>query len=514
MELIKRFEKTAAHFKGRIAITDNDGDHTFSELRERALSIGLELERRLNGKINTPVLICLDEGFDYIAAIIGVLYSGNFYVPIVRGFPGPMMQQIIHSIDPEFIITNLNNSQALIKNGAKSTALFLLEDINADPSEANSPEGYRKIIDMDPVYIMYTTGSTGVPKGVVIRHNSVIDFIDWMSLTFGICEETIMSCKNPFGFDGVVHEIYSMICFGSRLIVKRSTERLPDEQRLKNTIQELNDYKVNFALYGPSTFKDIEGIDGFREFKPKFFKYILFAGEVMHNKHLNYWRRHLPDVTFANMYGPTEATEFCTYYIVDREFQDEEPLPIGVPCENTDILILNEGMNPIKAGGCGEIYVRGTGVSAGYWKDPVKTSEVFIQNPLQDHYEEICYKTGDLGTYNEKGEIMFLGRIDQQIQYYGARIELGEIEHLGLLFPGITSCAVFFIEEIYKIILIYESEREIEKMKLLKFLHKRLLAAPTEYLWTEEMPLNRNGKIDRKSLKEMLYTEYGIDQAR
>jgi amino acid adenylation domain-containing protein len=512
MELIRRFEKTVDRFTDSVAITDNDGDHTFHELRKKAISIASAIEKQMNGRINKPILICLDEGFDYIAAIIGVLYSGNFYVPITKGFPGPMMQQIVQSIDPALIITDLNNSQTLIKNGARVSSFLLLDDLVLDNHASQSPTGYKLIIDMDPLYIMYTTGSTGIPKGVVIRHNSVIDFIDWMGKTFNITERTIMSCKNPFGFDGVIHEIYALLCFGSHLIVTRPKEKVSDEQRLKQTIHELNHYKVNFALYGPSTFKDIEQADGFKDFKPEFFTHILFAGEVMHNKHLNYWRKHLPHVTFANMYGPTEATEFCTYYIVDREFRDDEPLPIGSPCENTAIMILNDAMEPVKTGETGELYVRGTGVSAGYWRNPDKTAEVFVQNPLHDDYEDICYKTGDLGTFNEKGEIMFLGRVDQQIQFYGARIELGEIEQFALLFPGISRCAAFFVEELYKIILIYESDSDIEKRKILNFLHKKLLAAPTEYIRVDTLPLNRNGKIDRKELKESLYNYYGINQ--
>ncbi|HPR97658.1 MAG TPA: AMP-binding protein, partial [Thermotogota bacterium] len=244
--------------------------------------------------------------------------------------------------------------------------------------------------------------------------------------------------------------------------------------------------------------------DGFSEKKPETLKQILFCGEVMPNKQLNYWRHHLPDAMYANLYGPTEITDVCSYYIVDREFEDDEPLPIGTACENMDILILNEENKPVRIGEAGEILVRGTGVSCGYWKKPEKTAEVFVQNPLHTNYEDICYRTGDLGTFNDRGEIMFIGRKDSQIQFHGLRLELSEFETAINAMEGISNCVVFYIEETQKIIVFYEARQAIKKIDIMRFLYDRVSVMPSEFIQLEKFPYNTSGKVDRQKLSERL----------
>jgi acyl-coenzyme A synthetase/AMP-(fatty) acid ligase len=230
---------------------------------------------------------------------------------------------------------------------------------------------------------------------------------------------------------------------------------------------------------------------------------IFFAGEVFPMKHLNSWRRALPEATFVNLYGPIEIHVDCTYFIVDREFGDDEALPIGYPCRNTDILILNEDNRPCGVEERGELCVRGSSLALGYWNDPEKTARAFVQNPLQSLYPELVYRTGDLVYRNARGEIMFVGRKDFQIKHMGYRIELPEIEHQVLCIEGIANACVLYNSDAKEITLFYESKRAdlnaaLIRRKLGEIFPKYML--PTAFHLAEELPRNPNGKIDRNGL--------------
>jgi D-alanine--poly(phosphoribitol) ligase subunit 1 len=231
---------------------------------------------------------------------------------------------------------------------------------------------------------------------------------------------------------------------------------------------------------------------------------VFFAGEVFPTKHLNYWRRHLPGAFFVNLYGPIEISVDCTYFIVDREFADDEKLPIGFPCRNTDILILNDQNQPVSGEEPGELCVRGSSLALGYWNNPERTAQAFVQNPLNPHYPELIYRTGDLVHRSARGEIMFLGRKDFQIKHLGYRIELGEIEHAVLQVDGVRNCCVVYHQGRKEITLFFESEQNLApatiREQLAAFLPKYML--PTVFHRLEQLPRNPNGKIDRQNLLE------------
>jgi len=510
MELIRRFENTVRQFGENIAVIDDTGTYTFHELQKRSLEMASEIEMRVSAKTTVPIMISMKENFEYMAAILGIFYSGNFYVPLIKDTPKLQREKTIHSINPELIITDLDYSSAFIKTGVSVSTLLIAEEIKGDPSKL-LPTGFMKTIDMDPAYIMHTSGSTGDPKGVVIKQRSLLDYIDWFGKAFEINDKTINCCKNTFGFDNSILDIFSTICYGARILLKHHEDDKGEKDKkilaqnyMKAIIDELNTYEANMVFFTPSMLKMFANYDGFSEKKPETLKQILFCGEVMPNKQLNYWRHHLPDAMYANLYGPTEITDVCSYYIVDREFEDDEPLPIGTACENMDILILNEENKPVRIGEAGEILVRGTGVSCGYWKKPEKTAEVFVQNPLHTNYEDICYRTGDLGTFNDRGEIMFIGRKDSQIQFHGLRLELSEFETAINAMEGISNCVVFYIEETQKIIVFYEARQAIKKIDIMRFLYDRVSVMPSEFIQLEKFPYNTSGKVDRQKLSERL----------
>ena len=264
----------------------------------------------------------------------------------------------------------------------------------------------------------------------------------------------------------------------------------------------LNEFKINTIYWVPSALSIVANLKTFDYIKPKYLKKVLFAGEVMPMPQLNIWRKYLPNIKYANLFGPTETTDICTYYKVNRVFKNNMTLPIGIPCENTEIILINDKGKECSKGEVGEIYVKGTIVGNGYYNNEEKTKEVFVQNPLHNNYPDIVYKTGDLAKYNNYNELEYLGRKDFQIKHMGYRIELGEIETNINSLDGITLCACIYQDD--KIILYYESNTLTDE-DIVKFSNKHLVAymRPNKIIKLPRMPYNANGKIDRVKLKEM-----------
>ena len=223
-------------------------------------------------------------------------------------------------------------------------------------------------------------------------------------------------------------------------------------------------------------------------------------------KQLNMWRNSLPNAMFANLFGPTETTDICSYYIVDRKFKNDESIPIGKHCDNCNLIIVdknNKEIKPDDTKSSGELLVRGSFLASGYYKNPKKTKEVFVQNPVNNNYNEIVYRTGDIVKYNEKGEIIYLSRKDYQIKHMGYRIELGEVEKNVYGIDEVVLCACVYDEKNEKIVLFYQGD--IDKDELATKLNQKLLPymLPNVYVKLDKMPYNMNGKIDRKKLKTM-----------
>jgi acyl-coenzyme A synthetase/AMP-(fatty) acid ligase len=229
---------------------------------------------------------------------------------------------------------------------------------------------------------------------------------------------------------------------------------------------------------------------------------IFFAGEVFPTKHLNMWRRSLPATQFVNLYGPIEITVDCTFFIFNRDFEDDAPIPIGYPCFNSDVFILTEEDKLAAPGQIGELCVRGSSLAMGYYNNPEQTAKAFVQNPLNGAYPEIIYRTGDLVHINDLGEIMFDGRKDFQIKHLGYRIELAEIENAVQALSEIRNACVLYDKEKKSIILIFETFAEITSKQLRISLQSRLpkYMLPTVFIEVDEMPRNPNGKIDRQAL--------------
>ena len=273
-------------------------------------------------------------------------------------------------------------------------------------------------------------------------------------------------------------------------------------------VEFLNKYRINTVCWVVPALTMISAFGTLDKIKPECLRTIAFGSEVFPVKQLNLWRRALPEAQFINLYGPTEATGMCCYFKGDRPFEEGEVLPIGRPFRNTEIILLDENNRVPARGELGEICVRGTSLTLGYYKDFDRTAEVFVQNPLNDAYPENIYRTGDLGRYNERGELVFVSRKDHQVKHMGHRVELGEIEVNVNMIEGVKSACCVYDEEGKKIVLFYVGEASQKEVAatLRERLPRYMLPNHIEVL--ETMPLTTNGKIDRKFLKGRLYTTY------
>lgn len=493
--VIQYLWNTVERVPDKIAVDDNKEQITFAQLQESAIKIAASI-RELGLKKN-PVGIYVPKSTKMVQAFAGVSLSCNFYVPLDTKSPDARIQSILQVLGAKVIIT----TEALKEKAEKlgDYQVLAMEDMLAKEAPSiNLSEYIANQTDLDPVYSIFTSGSTGTPKGVVISHRAAIDFIDWEIERFGIDGNRIMGNQVPFYFDVSVSDIYLMYATGSTLVI------IPEMYFSFPTdlIDFINEKKINFVFWVPFMLVNAANVDIFSEKLPKYLKDVFFAGEVMPNRHLNYWRKHLPHCRYVNLYGPTEITVISTYYEVDREFADDESLPIGYPCNNCDNLILvddKDGKREAEINEKGELAIAGTCLALGYYGDWEKTNKAFIQNPLNDNYREYIYLTGDVVYKNERGEIIYCGRKDSQIKHNGYRIELGEIENAVLASKIVDNCCVVYDHAKKEIVLYYEAKEEIKLVDFRKAItsHIPRYMLPSVYLWEESLKRNQNGKIDR-----------------
>lgn len=493
-------EETSRLYPEKIAFSDEEKSLTFAEVRQSALCLATYFVE--NKIFKKPVAIYLDKGVDVVVSFMGCAYSGNFYSPLDSDMPISRAKNIIETLQPECIITCEKYADK-VKELSNSASVVKLEDIlNQEADEKMVLACGKRIVETDILYILFTSGSTGNPKGVIISHHSAISYVNWATNTFQLDKDGILGNQTPFYFSMSVFDIYTTLKNASTMYI------IPKRyfSNSETLLEYISEKKINLIYWVPSALMIVANGNALCKVDLSFVKKILFAGEVMPNKQLNIWRKNVPNALFANLFGPTEVTDICTYYIVDREFKDDESLPIGYPCENTDVLVFDENDNLIDSNEIdkvGELCVRGSCLAYGYYNNEEKTAEAFVQNPLNKSYHETVYRTGDLVKYNSYGEIMYIGRKDFQIKVSGYRIELGEIETAVSSVPEVdANCCVF--DEKRQLIMCFFMGNEVDKKKI-KTKIKEVLPRymmPHKYIKLEKMPLNSNGKIDRIILKK------------
>lgn len=478
----------------KLAIIEEDKEITYHDLVEYSKKVGSYLATQTNQ--NDPVIVFMVKGINALISFMGIVYSGCFYTLINPELPEIRIKQISEVLKTNIVITD-DTYYDLAKNYFPNYNILNINELKQ--TTINEPllkERRDYQIDYDPLYVNFTSGSTGMPKGVVISHRSVIDFINCFTKIFNFNNNDIIANQAPFDFDVSVKDIYSSLAVGATLlIVPKSYFSNPTK-----LLDYLTDHHATTLTWAVSALCLVTTFHGLDYKVPSEVNKILFSGEVMPLKHLNEWMSHLPNTTFVNLYGPTEITCNVTYHIIDRN-RVYEKIPIGMPFPNERVFLLGENNQLITTPNVkGEICVAGSCLALGYYNNPQQTNEHFVLNPLVSAYPEMIYKTGDLGIYNDENELVFMGRKDFQIKYLGHRIELEEIEKAIMEQENINRCICLFDED--KSVLYSFYIGNIEPKDLVIKL-KRVLPIymiPTKVIKVDNFPMTKNGKIDRQKL--------------
>lgn len=498
---VRLLDRAAARWPERPAVEDEAQRLTYREYREISRRVGSGLLQAGCG--GRPVVVYLPKSVRMLTVFMGAMYAGGPYVPVDANIPLSRLEKIIDSVRPGAVVTDEAHAEKLAGLALQGSQVSLYDRLAASAvDEAALEAAVDAVVDTDPIYVMYTSGSTGTPKGVTIPHRGILDYAVWVTETFRFDENTVMANQAAFYFDNSTFDIYGSLQCGGRLLLIPETlllypAKLPDYLR-ENAVTSI--FWVPTVMIAVANSGALEGAE-----LPAL-KNVAFCGEVMPNTQLNIWRRNLPGRTYANLYGPTEITDVCCYYIVDRPFADADPLPIGRACENMRVVLLTEDGREAGTGEQGELCVIGTGVALGYWNAPELTERAFVPNPLRPAFGERMYRTGDMAFRNEEGLLMFQGRRDSQIKLRGHRIELGEIETAAMCVAGVENACAVFDEEEQEIVLFLESKEQFLPRKFNLELRKYIPAymLPGRITTVAALPHTANDKIDRVALRRSL----------
>ncbi len=499
--VLEYLEQTVVRVPNKIAYANEESGLSFLQVYDEARAIGTFLNSQ--GYKKEPVVVFMGKQPKTIVAFYGVIYSGNYYVPIDEEMPRHRIELIFQNLKPRAVICD-NETCNLLDELPFEGKVYNYDKMVTIPIDENALLKIRDSqIDTDPIYIVFTSGSTGIPKGVVACHRSVIDYIENLSEILKVDENTVFGNQTPLYVDACLKELYPTLKFGATAyLIPKNLFMFPLQ-----LVEFLNEHKINTVCWVVSALTMISAFGALEKAVPKYLHTIAFGSEVFPIKQYNLWKKHLPNARFINLYGPTEATGMSCFYEVNRDFELDEMIPIGRAFANTEIILLNEENQIPKQGETGEICIRGTSLTLGYYQNFEKTNEVFVQNPLNTAYPELIYRTGDLGRYNDLGELMFVSRKDNQIKHMGHRIELGEIEIVANQMDGMKSACCIFDQDKKKIVLYYVGDLTNAQVAL--YLKGKLprYMIPNVIETLEEMPLTANGKINRVFLKEKYHNK-------
>jgi amino acid adenylation domain-containing protein len=519
--------RSAEHDPERVALVMDGERLTYGELDATSNRLA-RLLADAGCRRGDRVCLVLPKAPSAVLSMQAVLKADAAYVPIDISSPAPRVARIVQSAEPRIVLATPATAKLVDELVASSTlgsevSIGYVEDgqggerfepkfrpadlasYSAEPvGFANQPE--------DLAHLLYTSGSTGLPKGVMITHAQVVHFIEWATGYFGMQAGDRNSGHAPLHFDLSTFDIYGTLAVGAELHPVPSSATLAPS----GLAQWIRDAELTQWFSVPSVFSYMAKFDVLEQDDFPSLKRVIWCGEVLPTPILIHWMRRIPHASFTNLYGPTETTIASSYYEVRECPSDPSvPIPIGRPCAGEELAVLDDALQPVPAGETGEIFISGVGLSPGYWRDEERTAAAFVPHPQKP--ADRLYRTGDLGRRDEMGLFHYHGRTDSQIKSRGHRIELGEIETaLNTLdslrevavvgsdsdsFEGTAICCAYVAAEPGGV-----APHELRR-RLSEVLPSYML--PSRWLALEVLPKNLNGKIDRPRLREFFKQQTG-----
>ncbi len=509
---------TAERFPEKAALVFQNQRLSYLELDEASNRLAHALKK--NGvRRGDRVGIFINKSLPAYVSVFGILKAEAVYVPLDPGAPAKRLRYIINNCGIHCLLSTANKIEPLEQIGAEGAPLQRIIFVDNQPGperlagaavvpwlevlQENSCCPELTSIETDLAYILYTSGSTGEPKGVMISHRNALTFIDWAFDTIRIQPADRVSNHAPLHFDLSIFDIFAAVKGGATIFpVPAETAKFP--VKLSDFISQA---KISVWYSVPSAWVHLLSRGQLEKFDFSALRAIIFAGEVFPSKHLRELMQMIPRAAYYNWYGPTE-TNVITSYEVKQPPPTDDPIPIGKPCSNMEVFALDEQEKLIsEPGAVGELYGRGPGVAQGYWNDPAKTDARFVRNPLQPHFWDRAYKTGDLVKLDAAGNYLYLGRRDHQVKVQGYRIELGEIETALLSHPEVEEAAVVAMENeqqitYLKAFVVGRSNRRLNEVELKRHCaqHVPKYMIPEAIEWRDALPKTSTGKTDKKHL--------------
>ena len=485
-------EQTADRFGDKRAVTLGKEGYTYRELRELAVRIGTFLAKRLS--FGSPVPIYMDKCPDMVACLFGAAYAGDFYSPISREQPKERVCKILQTLNASAVVTDEEGADSLLQMGYEGQ-IFRVEEMKRCQPDENLIRSIRSNGKAGLLYVMFTSGSTGTPKGVAISQQSVLDFIGHFIDVTGITGADRIGNQAPFDFDVSVKDIYSAVSTGAELVL------IPKELFCKppRLMDYLIENEVTTLIWAVPALCILSAMKVFDYRVPSKIRKVMFSGQAMPIRQLFIWQKNLPEAQFINLYGPTEVTCNCTYYMVPEKIGEDFRLPLGNAFPGRSVFLLDENGCQVKEPGeRGEICVAGESLAEGYYNNREETARRFTV------WEgKRIYRTGDMAMIADDHSFYFSGRADFQVKIMGHRIELEEVEDAIRSVAGVEACCCVFNKEKGRITAFITGciDQRYVKEKLKNKLPSYMIPAHIRNL--EALPLNLNGKLDRKALTRM-----------
>ena len=493
--ILEYLERSAQLYPEKPALVDERQSITFTQALEDSRRVGSSLALSLAK--GQPVAVYMEKSVENLCAFWGIVYAGGFYVSFNTQLPTSRLQQMQSVLQAPFVITDEEHRANLEEVFPPHRILLYQDLVKSSVNRAALAQIRQRHVDTAPLYANFTSGSTGVPKAVVVGHRSTLDFIDHFCPIFSITQKDVIANQAPFDFDVSVKDIYSALATGATLVlVPRPLFSQPQQ-----LLDFLCEHRATTLIWAVSALCLITTVHGLDYRTPETVNKVLFSGEVMPAKHLKIWMEHLPRAQFVNLYGPTEITCNCTYHIIDRERSYPDGIPMGQAFPNEDVFLLDGDDQLVTSPNVvGEVCVLGSALALGYYRNPDQTAAAFPNNPLNPCYPERIYRTGDLARYSTLGELHFCGRKDFQIKHMGHRIELEEIERAVSNLPGVHRCCCVFHSEKHRLYAFYQGELTSKELRLQLLPTLPPYMIPNVFRQVDQFPLNKNGKIDRTLL--------------